>query len=251
MGLLGSIKKFAPAIGGIAGGLIGGPGGAATGAKLGGIVSSIGGSRGGSRAPRGGSQGMLPGPSRMPSRQSGVADPQRQRREFELDLPGFNLPFGGGGIDLGGIRTMTEGPQPSGSNGGQSMTGGGGALPQAFSGALGAAMLEKSVRSKSGRSILEAMQSGALQDGMIQQTVTVRTPRGTEQHSPPGFRTVRINGQPFAVFKPLAQALRLLPKKSRAVLTSADKKAIRTADRLTKKVKKLAQDTGRLKVTNK
>jgi hypothetical protein len=122
---------------------------------------------------------------------------------------------------------------------------------QAFSGALGAQMLQKSVRSKSGRAILEAMQAGSLSGGMIQRPVTVQTPRGTEKHSPPGFRTVTVNGEKLAVFKPLAQALGLLPKRSRCVVSGADKKAIRKADRLTKKMKKLAQDTGRLKVTNK
>ena len=176
----------------------------------------------------------------------GGSTPTRSR-EFQLDLPSFDLPLGGGGLNLGSISTGSEDPVMDAP---MRSTGGGG-LPQGFQGALGAKMLEKSVRSKSGRAILEAMQSGALQNGMIQQTTTVQTPRGTEQHSPPGFRTVRINGQPYAVFKPLAQALRLLPKKSRAVVTAADQKAIRKADRLTKKMKKLAQKTGRLKVTNK
>jgi hypothetical protein len=128
---------------------------------------------------------------------------------------------------------------------------GGGMVASSFQGALGQMMLKKSIRSKSGRAILEAMQSGALQRGLIQPTTTVQTPRGTENHSPPGFRTVYINEQPFAVFKPLAQALRLLPKRSRSKITAADMKTIRDADRLTGKIKKIAKKTGNLKVTNK
>lgn len=142
-------------------------------------------------------------------------------------------------------------PQFQGTLQGAQQATGGQAPVQSFQQGLMMEMLSSSVRSKDGRSILEAMMSGSLQGGMIQQTHPVQTPRGTRHYSPPGFRTVEVSGRKVAVFKPLARALRLLPKKSRAKLTAADMKAITKADRLTKKLKKLAKKTGRLKVTNK
>jgi hypothetical protein len=153
------------------------------------------------------------------------------------------------GAAFGKVANMLQADPPSG--GAMTTTSSGGMLAQSFQGALGQMMLKKSIRSKSGRAILEAMQSGALQNGLIQRTTTVETPRGTENHSPPGFRTIYINEMPFAVFKPLASALRLLPKETTSKITAADMKAIRKSDRLTKKIKKLAKKTGNLKVTNK
>lgn len=242
------LKGAAPALGGIIGGAIGGPPGAAIGGSVGGAISRGGGSGPPTRMPgRGGSRGS----GRVATTGIAAQPPERQQRQFDFEAGGggFRLP-GGAGLDFPSFGFGSGSETETGGTPSLPMQSGGG-LPGAFSGALGAKMLEKSVRSKSGRAILEAMQSGSLSAGMIQRPVTVQTPRGVEKHSPPGFRTVTVNGEKFAVFKPLAQALGLLPKRSRCVVSGADKKAIRKADRLTKKMKKLAQDTGRLKVTNK
>lgn len=254
MGLLDTITDIASEAGTLIGGAIGGPGGAAIGGGIGRLIEgggSNGSTRGQRRTRRGGR--MRGGGSGMPSRtEAGASSPLQRGNGFDPSDLGI---FGGppnvpARFDPGGaiMNRLTGG---DGGGDGQMQTTGGGAVTQSFQGALGQMMLKKSIRSKSGRAILEAMQSGALQRGLIQQTTTVQTPRGSENHSPPGFRTVYINDQPFAVFKPLARALRLLPKKTRSKITAADMKAIRKSDRLTKKIKKLAKKTGNLKVTNK
>ena len=247
MGLLDFVQDFASEAGTLIGGAVGGPGGAALGGAIGRTIEGSGSSSGRSRRTRG-TQRRTPGIASDPPNATGGSG-------FNFQLPSF-----GGNLNLPGLPSMGgsfTGPSGSVNVGGGgddqqvSTTGNGNMVAGSFQGALGQMMLKKSIRSKSGRAILEAMQSGALQRGLIQQTTTVQTPRGTENHSPPGFRTVYINDQPFAVFKPLAQALRLLPKRSRAKITAADMKTIRSADRLTKKIKKVAKKTGNLKVTNK
>jgi len=250
MGLLDTLQGLATEAGTLIGGAIGGPGGAAIGGSIGSAIegSGSGGSTRGQRRTRRGGRMRGGGSGSPQATEQPASSMQFQGPSFggNLNIPGLpgisgNLQLPSGGVQVGG----------SDDGNGQMQTTGNGMVTQSFQGALGQMMLKKSIRSKSGRAILEAMQSGALQRGLIQQTTTVQTPRGSENHSPPGFRTVYINDQPFAVFKPLARALRLLPKKSRAKITAADMKAIRKSDRLTKKIKKLAKKTGNLKVTNK
>lgn len=130
---------------------------------------------------------------------------------MNLQLPSVNIPGIGGitGPSVDFSRVTTQGDGGESSEQVMRPTG-----MQGFGGAMAMMLLEKSATSKDGRSILEAVTSGSLQGGVIQPTVTVETPRGTENHSPPGFRTVYIQDQPYAVFKPVAKALNLLPKGS-------------------------------------
>lgn len=225
---VGGASGIGSALGGLAGSIV--PGlGTAAGASVGGALGGLlGGGGGGGQAAPTGMESLLP--------------------------PGFG---GGGGNGNGGFVTPSPVdfgpvqfnpgallPGPNG-NGGQQMAQGG------FNQALMMELVQGSVRSSAGRAVIEAMASGSLQGGIIQQTTPVSTPRGNENHSPPGFRTVYVNGQPFAVFKPVAKTLGLLPKTSKAKITAADMKAITKADRLSKRIKSLAQKTGRLKCTNK
>lgn len=228
------------AIGGALGSIVPGVGTAA-GASIGGAAGSLfgggggGGNGNGQQQPFGGMQSIMPG-------------------EFDIGEPRpRGRPGGGGGgfvqpspVDLGPFSLNPSALMGGNGNGQQQMQQGGG-----FSNALMMELVKGSVRSSAGRAVLEAMASGSLQGGIIQQTTPVSTPRGNENHSPPGFRTVYVNGQPFAVFKPVAKTLGLLPKTSRAKITAADMKAITKADRLSKQIKRLAQKTGRLKCTNK
>jgi hypothetical protein len=219
------------ALGGLAGSIVPGIGtaaGASVGGALGGLLGGGGG--GGQAAPVGTEMGLLP--------------------------PGFGGGGGGNGnggfvqpspVDFGPVQFNPGALLPDGNGNG----GGGQMMQGGFNNALMMELVQGSVRSSAGRAVIEAMASGSLQGGIIQQTTTVSTPRGNENHSPPGFRTVYVNGQPFAVFKPVAKTLGLLPKTSKAKITAADMKAITKADRLSKRIKSLAQKTGRLKCTNK
>jgi hypothetical protein len=112
-----------------------------------------------------------------------------------------------------------------------------------FSQALVAEMLEDAVQGSTGRAVLEAMQAGSLQGGVIQQPVRVETPRGVEFHSRPGFRTVTLNGQKVSVFKPLAKAMGLLPKGERTFREKADD-ATRTYLKMRRRWKDLASKFG-------
>lgn len=262
MGLLGTIGNIAKGAADIATDFIPGPIDDIAVDVVSEGVSRLAGNGGGTRGQR--QTGRTPVGADLPDTTPGITQTGRgstgrgssgQRRDIVSTSPVDFGPvqFDPGGIldQLGGAPGGNGGNGGNGGSGGLPVSGGGAGLPASFQDALGQMMLKKAVRSKSGRAILEAMQSGALQQGMIQQTVTVQTPRGTENHSPPGFRTVYINDQPYAVFKPLAKTLGLLPKRSKAKITSADMKSIRSVDRLTKKLKKLAKKTGRLKVKNK
>lgn len=90
--------------------------------------------------------------------------------------------------------------------------------PGGFQGAIMMEMLEDSISTQDGRAIMEAMTSGALQNGVIQRPANVQTPRGTRNVSPPGFRTVYLGGDDdehaYAVFKPLATSLGLIGRES-------------------------------------
>jgi len=247
MGLLDFVQDFATEAGTLIGGAVGGPGGAALGGSIGGLIEGSGSGSRGSRRTRGAAR-RTPGIASDPPNATGGSG-----FNFQLPSMGGNLNIPG----IGNIGGSFTGPSGSVSLGddepSQQMTttGMGSAIMDGFGGQLAVQILGKSVNSKSGREMLEALTSGSLQGGMIQQTRSVQTPRGTENHSPPGFRTVYVNDRPFAVFKPLARALGLLPKQSTTKISGADMKTIRKAKRLTGKVKDLAKDTGRLKVTNK
>lgn len=114
----------------------------------------------------------------------------------------------------GSFSRVTEGSgQASGQASGQNLPMGGG-----FQGAIMMELLEESISGRDGRAVLEAMTSGALQNGVIQRPANVQTPRGTRNVSPPGFRTVYLGGDDdqhaYAVFKPLARSLGLIGRES-------------------------------------
>jgi hypothetical protein len=228
---LGGGGGIGSAIGGAVGSIVPGVGTAAGSAAGGAIGSLFGGGGGGGNG--GGGNGGGNGGAPLFG-QGGVMSPSPVDMGPVQFNPG-NVPdfFGGGGMGGGG-----------GGNGMMNMASG-------FNQALMMQLVKGSVRSSAGRAVLEAMASGSLQGGIIQPTVTVNTPRGSENHSPPGFRTVYVNDEPYAVFKPVAKTLGLLPKTSKAKITAADMKAIRKADRLAQTIKRLGKKTGRLKITNK
>lgn len=233
MGILSGIGNFLDKAGDVVGGVLPGPIGAAV--DMGSdFIGNISGSGGSSRS-RNLPARRTPGINSLPSM------PSQPASKAQATGMMFN-------------RLQQETPQqfdPTLQAAANATGAGNGGAVQGFQQALMMEMLSDSVRSKDGKAILEAMLHGSLSGGMIQQTHPVQTPRGVRHYSQPGFRTVEVNGQKISVFKPLARALKLLPKRSKAKLTNADFKTIRKADRLTKKVKKLAKNTGRLKVTNK
>lgn len=139
------------------------------------------------------------------------------------DSTGFNI---GGDVSVPGLgsaggsfefasQQQGQQPQQGQQQGNQMMQG---SFPQM----LLADLLEDAVQGSTSRAILEAMQSGSLQGGIIQQPVKVQTPRGVEYHSRPGFRTVTLNDQKVSVFKPVAKAMGLLPKGERTFREKAD-----------------------------
>jgi len=276
MGLLGSIGDvFKDTLSGAAQGFVGSgfnPAGAIAGGAAGlgrGVIEEA---TGGSAKPR------RPGQSAGSGRGSRSGRGSARRTGGQSLIPsgrtpgitGTGAPSGGGGFNfqapsiggnlnipgLGSIGGQFTGPSVSagGSTGGN----GGGANAQSqmqgnmmmsFGGALGQLMLKESVKGKSGRAILEALTSGSLQNGIIQPTVQVQTPRGTENHSPPGFRTVYVNDQPFAVFKPLAKELGLLDGGSLSFKQKLDKQTRKYLSNR-KFVKDVAKKVG-LKTSNR
>jgi len=101
-----------------------------------------------------------------------------------------------------------------------------------------------------GRSLVEALTSGSLQNGIIQNTIPVQTPRGQENHSPPGFRTVYVNDQPYAVFKPFAKSLGLLKNESGLTFRQKLDKQTRQYLKNRKYIKSVAKKVG-LKTENR
>lgn len=250
MGLLGSIGD---ALGGavdFVGDALGGGGGigSAIGGALGSVVpgvgtalgASIGGAAGGLFGGGGGGNGGSSTGGFNPSGLFGGDEAFIQPSPVDMGPISFN-PSNLGNMFQGGGGNGNVVTKPQN---GMMMTGG-------FNQALMMELVGSSIRSSAGRAVIEAMASGSLNGGIIQPTVPVQTPRGQENHSPPGFRTVYVNSEPYAVFKPVAKCLGLLPKTSKAKITSADMKAITKADRLAKTIKRLGQKTGRLKITNK
>jgi len=165
-------------------------------------AGSIAGGSGGSDDPQ---RPQLPAPG-------GQGGSRRDSTGVSLggSIPGF-------GSMEGSFSTVTEtdgNGQSGGSGGGGSMMN----MGQGFQGALMMEMLEDAVGGQDGRAVLEAMTSGALQQGVIQRPANVQTPRGTRNVSPPGFRTVYIGGDDdsdaYAVFKPLARTLGLIGRES-------------------------------------
>lgn len=129
----------------------------------------------------------------------------------EISVPGLG--------SIGGeFSTVSEGGGSGGSN--QSNQGDGTMMPTGggFQNAIMMEMLEDAISGQDGRAVLEAMTSGALQNGVIQRPANVNTPRGTRNVSPPGFRTVYLGGDSdadaYAVFKPLAKSLGLIGRES-------------------------------------
>lgn len=148
-----------------------------------------------------------------------------------------------------GTGPSAEGPtdQPPAQQGGgmMGMMGGGG-----FTGALMLEMLEDSIDSEYGRAILEAITSGAIQNGVIQQVTQVNTPRGTRNVSPPGYRTVYVSDEPYAVFKPLAAEMGLLPNESRKTMKQKMDSCVREYNKWRRYIKDVAPKAG-LKAKNR
>jgi len=118
------------------------------------------------------------------------------------DLPGVLQDLGQEGADF---LSGDEDPPTTGPSGPGAMMQGSG-----FSQAIMMEMVEEAVSGRA-ESILEAIASGALQRlGPIGRPTQVETPRGTRNVSPPGYRTVYLNGEPFAVLKILATSLGLI-----------------------------------------
>lgn len=150
--------------------------------------------------------------TRLPAPTGGGTQRDSTGVSGEVSIPGLG--------SIGGeFSTVSEGGgQSGGSSGGSSGGGGMMSMGQGFQGALMMEMLEDAVGGQDGRAVLEAMTSGALQQGVIQRPANVQTPRGTRNVSPPGFRTVYIGGDDdsdaYAVFKPLARTLGLIGRES-------------------------------------
>lgn len=178
----------------------------------------------------GGTGGAAPMPS-PPTLGGGSRSPSgRGQRSTDRDTIGIQS---GGSLNLPGLPSVggefgITSPAPSGPGGGGGQQQGGqqqgGQMAQSgnFMQMFVADMLDEAVTGANSRAILEAMQAGSLQGGMIQQPTRVETPRGTEFHSQPGFRTVTLNGQKVSVFKPIAKALNLLPSGERTFRQKAD-----------------------------
>lgn len=140
-----------------------------------------------------------------------------------MNLPG--LPPVGGGFSL---TSPPTGNTPGGGGGGGQRGGqqqGGamqatGNLPQL----LFAEMMDDALSASSDvqRYFLESLQSGSIQNGFFTQPVEVQTPRGVEYHSPPGYRTVTINGQKVSVHGAVAKMMNLLPAGERTFREKAD-----------------------------
>jgi hypothetical protein len=130
---------------------------------------------------------------------------------------------------------------------GQQMTQGGGGFVNDMAMKL---IFQTMGDSSTGRALVEAMTSGSLQNGIIQPTVTVNTPRGTENHSPPGFRTVYVNDQPYAVFKPFAKSLGLLKNESGLTFRQKLDKQTRQYQKNRRFIKDVAKKVG-LKTSNR
>lgn len=173
-----------------------------------------GGGNGGGSTPQGrGSGGRnLPVPTAGGSPPiSGGAQQPPQQQPTRRDSTGFEI---GGEVGIPGVGSI--GGQVGSSSVSETDGGGGGdvPVPGGFQGAIMMEMLEDAVSGKDGRAVLEAMTGGHLANGVIQQPAAVSTPRGTRNVSPPGFRTVYLNDQPYAVFKPLARSLGLIGRES-------------------------------------
>jgi len=243
------LQGIATEAGTLIGGAIGGPGGAAIGGGLGGLIEGGGGSSGSTRGtqrrtPRSrGGQSIAP-TSQPPTTQGGGGVAGGGQFTFpNINIPGIGS-IGGGSVGAG----LTIGGGSS--SGGSSSDGGMQVMGQnGFTNALVLEMLEDSVTSKQGRSVLQAITSGALQRGVIQPVTTVQTPRGERNYSPPGFRTIYLNDEPYAVFKPLARALGYRFNGSQSELKKLDKQARKYLSNR-KKVKKLAGKVG-LKTSNR
>lgn len=152
--------------------------------------------------------GRRSGSSQPPQTKGGQDDGYGFQTGGSMDLPGLET--------SGGMSFNVTGGGDDGSGGAMQMGGG------SFGQALMADMLSDAVEGSTSRALLEAMQAGTLQQGVIQQPVEVQTPRGVEYHSRPGFRTVTLSGQKVSVFKPVARALGLLPGGERTFREKAD-----------------------------
>lgn len=274
MGLLGSIADTVADVGSAAADIAPIPGSDAVSGAIDAVQGAVGGSPDtlGHPSNGNGGNGSRPAPAPpIPSNQPGGQTQPTQQSQRSQGTPGItggqqDDPFfsGGGQTSVGGTANLPGLPQvtgetqfgmsigppsgaqqgPGGQQGGGQQGGGQQAMqPSNFMQAIMADMLRDSVKGSNSKAILEAMQSGSLQGGIIQQPVEVTTPRGVEWHSRPGFRTVTLNGQKVSVFKPVAKALGLLPKGGRTFRQKADD-AAREYLKMRRKWKGLAKKFG-------
>lgn len=166
------------------------------------------------------------------------------------DQPGIG-PFRTSPVDFGPVEfdpgRMFQGGDDGNGNGSQQMMQGGGGFVNDMAMKL---IFQTMGDSSTGRALVEAMTSGSLQNGIIQPTVTVNTPRGSENHSPPGFRTVYVNDQPYAVFKPFAKSLGLLKNESGLTFRQKLDKQTRQYQKNRRFIKDVAKKVG-LKTSNR
>lgn len=240
--------------GAAAGFLTGGPGGAVVGGLAGATQSTA-------QAVTGGGGGRvsrrLPQVTGRPVRTPGL-QAQRDSTGVSIQGPSFSVPGIGSAqlpsIDFSRVTGQQFTPQTTGQRADALQAGAGSGPMQQFQQGLMMSMLQKKVRSKSGRAILEAMMSGSINEGLITEPDVLTDSYGRTRHqSPPGYRTVEVNNQKVSVFKPLAMALNLLPKTTTCKVSSADMRKVRRFGKngtIPKRLKKLAKDAG-FKVTNK
>lgn len=184
----------------------------------------------------------------------GGSQPQQQQQYTTQFRPqqggGFPAPtsFGGGGFGGSGAGGSWDGPKKAEVVSSRSCDIGN---MQDFGNALMMELFSKSVKSKSGRAIMQAIVSGSLQGGIVQCPERLETSYGEVRYeAPPGFRTVTVNGRKVAVFKPIAMSMGLLPKSPAPKITAADMKTLRRAETVGRRAKELAKKAG-FKVTNR
>lgn len=182
---------------------------------------------------------------------TGGGDPPDVSGGASVDIPGF----GSLGFDTGtdfsfGGSPPSVGPSGHGTNGEATMGGQGG-----FAGAIMSELVQEAIDDSDARAVLEAMQSGALQQmGPIGRPEQVQTPKGTRNVSPPGYRTVYLGGDDdenaFAVLKPLAEAMGLIDDSGPRTTTQKMNDALREWQKWRRKIEKLAPKAG-LKTSNR
>jgi hypothetical protein len=149
-------------------------------------------------------------------------------------------PGGGMGMNLG--PPSDDVPQEGGQQAGTGM---------GFGQAMMQELVSEAVESTDAEAIFEAMASGALQKlGPIGKPTKVQTPRGTRNVSPPGYRTVYLNDEPFAVLKPLATSLGMIDDGGARTMREKMDDAVREFNKYRRYIEDIAPKAG-LKTSNR